>query len=434
MVQLGANRYGKAEVRVVHVDRTAGPDGPDRVRDWNVSTSLAGDLASVHLSGDNAHALPTDTQKNTVYAMAKKLGGLEPEAFGLELAAHYTGSQEAISRARIAIEEYPWAPLGPGGHSFARSGQYTRTTTVIEDRELGRSVVSGVADLIVLNTTGSQFWGFPRDEYTTLADAYDRMLATTVSASWRFRTPDADWGTAFTAAFTALTARSPRPRATRCSRPCTGWAARCWPRCRSCAKCGSRCPTNTTSSSTWPRSGWPTRTRSTTRPTGRTDSSKGRCWLTTRRTQASPGPERIHHGRGEHMSEATVMTSAPREEPARHPVDQVPPPERLLILGLQHLFIMYAGAVAVPLIVGPARGPGQSDIAILVSADLLVSGIASIIQSVGISQGLRRPDAGGGRSDLHRAEPDDHHRQLVRRPKRPARGLRGAARAPGSSG
>ncbi|HEY1672197.1 MAG TPA: urate oxidase [Streptosporangiaceae bacterium] len=205
MVQLGANRYGKAEVRVVHVDRTAGPDGPDRVRDWNVSTSLAGDLASVHLSGDNAHALPTDTQKNTVYAMAKKLGGLEPEAFGLELAAHYTGSQEAISRARIAIEEYPWAPLGSGGHSFARSGQYTRTTTVIEDRELGRSVVSGVADLIVLNTTGSQFWGFPRDEYTTLADAYDRMLATTVSASWRFRTPDADWGTAFTAAFTALT-------------------------------------------------------------------------------------------------------------------------------------------------------------------------------------------------------------------------------------
>jgi urate oxidase len=205
MVQLGANRYGKAEVRVVHVDRAAGRDGPDRVRDWNVSTSLAGDLAAVHLSGDNAHALPTDTQKNTVYALAKKLGGIEPEAFGLELAAHYTGSQEAISRARIAIEEYPWAPLGPGGHSFARSGQYTRTTTVIEDRELGRSVVSGVADLIVLNTTGSQFWGFPRDEYTTLADAYDRMLATTVSASWRFRTPDADWGPAFTAAFAALT-------------------------------------------------------------------------------------------------------------------------------------------------------------------------------------------------------------------------------------
>jgi urate oxidase len=149
--------------------------------------------------------LPTDTQKNTVYAMAKKLGGIEPEAFGLELAAHYTGSQEAISRARVAIEEYPWAPLGTGGHSFARSGQYVRTTTVIDDQEGGRSVVGGLKDLIVLNTTGSQFWGFPRDEYTTLEDAYDRVLATTVSASWRFRTADADWASTFAAAFSALT-------------------------------------------------------------------------------------------------------------------------------------------------------------------------------------------------------------------------------------
>ena len=76
---------------------------------------------------------------------------------------------------------------------------------MIDDRELGRSVVSGLRDLVVLNTTGSQFWGFPRDEYTTLEDAYDRMLATTVSASWRFRTADADWASAFTAAFAALT-------------------------------------------------------------------------------------------------------------------------------------------------------------------------------------------------------------------------------------
>src|ERR1700761_5395182 len=153
MVQLGPNRYGKAEVRVVHIGRGTGPDGTDLVRDWNVSTSLAGDLAAVHLSGDNSHALPTDTQKNTVYAMAKKLGGIEPEAFALELAAHYTGSAEAISRARIAIEEYPWIPAAGTGHSFARSGQYTRTVTVIDDTELGRSVVGGVGDLIVLNTT-----------------------------------------------------------------------------------------------------------------------------------------------------------------------------------------------------------------------------------------------------------------------------------------
>jgi urate oxidase len=204
MVRLGANRYGKAEVRVVHVGRGAGPGGSDVIRDWNVSTALSGDLDATHLTGDNSAVLATDTQKNTVYAFAHKLGGVEPEAFALELAAHYIGTQRAITRARIAIQEYPWAPISASGHSFARAGQHTRTATVISDADLGASVVGGIEDLVVLNTTGSEFWGFPRDEYTTLAEAYDRMLATTVSARWRLREPAADWAATFDAARAAL--------------------------------------------------------------------------------------------------------------------------------------------------------------------------------------------------------------------------------------
>ena len=80
-----------------------------------------------------------------------------------------------------------------------------------------------------------------------------------------------------------------------------------------------------------------------------------------------------------------------------HPVDEVLPAPRLLVLGLQHLFIMYAGAVAVPLIVGPAVGLSKSDIALLVSADLFVSGIASMIQAIGIGKimGVRLPVVAG---------------------------------------
>ncbi len=83
--------------------------------------------------------------------------------------------------------------------------------------------------------------------------------------------------------------------------------------------------------------------------------------------------------------------------PGVHPVDEVLPLPRLAIFGLQHLFIMYAGAVAVPLIVGPAVGLSSRDIAILVSADLMVSGIATIIQSAGISRllGVRLPVVAG---------------------------------------
>jgi NCS2 family nucleobase:cation symporter-2 len=80
-----------------------------------------------------------------------------------------------------------------------------------------------------------------------------------------------------------------------------------------------------------------------------------------------------------------------------HPVDRVPPLHKLFVFGLQHLCIMYAGAVAVPLIVGPAVGLKSDQIAALVSADLLVSGIATIIQSAGISNilGVRLPVVAG---------------------------------------
>jgi urate oxidase len=196
MVQVGANRYGKAEIRVVRVARGASPDGSDVIRDWNVSTSLSGDLDGTHLTGDNSQVLPTDSHKNRVYALAKELGAVEPETFALELASFFVSSQEPISRARISVEEYGWTPIGATGYSFARAGDLVRTTTVVHDAAAGTSVVSGIKDLVVMNTTASEFWGFPKDAHTTLAETKDRILATAVNASWRFR-PDAvataDW-------------------------------------------------------------------------------------------------------------------------------------------------------------------------------------------------------------------------------------------------
>ena len=212
MVQLGANRYGKAEVRVMRVARGAGPGGGDVIRDWNVSTSLSGDLAATHLTGDNSAVLATDTQKNTVYAFAQRLGPVPPEVLGMELAAHFVATQAQITRARVAVEEYRWAPVGESRHSFARAGELTRACRVVHDEEDGVSVVAGVEDLTVLNTTNSEFWGFPRDEYTTLAETRDRILATQVSAWWRYRgagpsdgrSPGPDWDAAFRIAREAL--------------------------------------------------------------------------------------------------------------------------------------------------------------------------------------------------------------------------------------
>ncbi len=195
MVQLGANRYGKAEVRVLRVARGAAPGGGDLIRDWNVSTSLSGDLAGTHLTGDNSGVLTTDTQKNTVQAFASRPGAVEPEVLGLDLAAHFVTSQPQISRARVTVSEFGWDRLGP--HSFARNGSLTRVARIVNDAAAGVSVLAGLDGLTVLNTTDSEFWGFPRDEYTTLAETTDRILASEVSARWRYRAADTDWAAAF---------------------------------------------------------------------------------------------------------------------------------------------------------------------------------------------------------------------------------------------
>jgi urate oxidase len=192
-IVLGANQYGKAETRLVYVAR----DGEEhRLTDLNVSVSLTGDLTDVHLSGDNAHVLPTDTQKNTVYAFAREHGVGEVEAFGLRLARHFVETQEPIRAARVRLEQYSWTRLGP--HSFQRDGGEVRTATVTYDGARA-TVVSGVTDLVLLNSTDSEFVGFARDRYTTLPEATDRILATAVTARWRHGPVSSDWGSSYAA-------------------------------------------------------------------------------------------------------------------------------------------------------------------------------------------------------------------------------------------
>jgi urate oxidase len=193
-------RYGKAETRVVRVVRGA---GRHELRDLNVSVALAGDLAGTYLDGDNAGVLPTDSQKNAVYAFAQEHGIGEPEDFGLRLARYFLDSQPAIRWARVTAEEFGWERVEidgqPAPHSFARAGRETRLVSVTCAGGLAW-VVSGLADLVLLNTTGSEFRGYPRDRYTTLPETGDRVLATAVQARWRHAAATGvDWPASYAA-------------------------------------------------------------------------------------------------------------------------------------------------------------------------------------------------------------------------------------------
>ena len=148
-IVLGANQYGKAEVRVVAVDRSA---PRHTLVDLNVSSTLRGDFAAAHTAGDNAHVLTTDAQKNTVFAFARDGVG-SPEAFGLRLARHFAGSYEWITGARVAVESYGWDRISVGGaehdHAFRKAGAEVRTAVVTVDGDEAH-VLAGLGDLVVL--------------------------------------------------------------------------------------------------------------------------------------------------------------------------------------------------------------------------------------------------------------------------------------------
>ena len=196
-ITFGDNQYGKAEVRLVHVTRN---DDRHQVKDLNVSSALRGDFADAHLLGDNSKVVATDTQKNTVYAFAKQYRVGEIEEFALRLGRHFVDSFEWVTGAKIIIEEYAWDRIpvdGAGhGHAFSRAGGGTRTTVVTVDGPQAW-VVSGLTDLTVLKSTGSEFTGFPRDRYTTLPEDRDRILATAVTARWRYAGTDVDWAKSY---------------------------------------------------------------------------------------------------------------------------------------------------------------------------------------------------------------------------------------------
>lgn len=189
---LGPNQYGKAEVRLVKVTRDS---ERHEIEDLNVTSQLRGDFDAVHLHGDNAHCIPTDTQKNTIYALARAGVG-SPEAFLLRLAEHFGSAFDWVSGGRWEAESYAWERIPLHGtahdHSFVRTGGETRTAVVVADGG-NTHVFGGLSGLTVLKTTGSGFAGFPRDEYTTLHETTDRILATSVTARWRYAEGDVDF-------------------------------------------------------------------------------------------------------------------------------------------------------------------------------------------------------------------------------------------------
>ena len=185
-ISLGASSYGKSYIRLVKVKREA-----ERHELWDlkVDVALTGDFEAAHARGDNTSLLATDTMRNTVYALAKDHLTGSVEEFGLALVDHFLRAGPTVEGARVGITQYPWGRIEVDGgghpHSFVR-GSGERTAGVTGDGSGGRRVEAGIDDLLVMKTTESGWEGFLREEYTTLPETNDRILATVVTASWAY--------------------------------------------------------------------------------------------------------------------------------------------------------------------------------------------------------------------------------------------------------
>jgi urate oxidase len=192
-IRLGENNYGKRRVRILQVLRR--PDRHD-IRELTIGIRLEGDFESVHSKGDNRNVLPTDTMKNTVYALAKQHAIESPEEFCLRLADHFLSRNPQVSRVRVEAAQTLWSRLSvegkPHPHTFTSSTSEKRTAALSATRE-EKTLHAEIEGLVVLKTTDSAFENFLRDQYTTLKEDRDRILATAIRAAWLYRDNPADF-------------------------------------------------------------------------------------------------------------------------------------------------------------------------------------------------------------------------------------------------
>jgi len=186
MATLGSNRYGKQKVRVLrkHIEGDR-----QSVVEISADALLEGRFERSYLSDDNTQIVATDTVKNTIIALAHQHLGPCIEDFALTLGRHFLERHSHVERVHIEIREKRWDRMlvagRPAPHSFTASplGEPFTKLTISRD---GFELESGVRGLLVLNSTNSAFVNFDHTEFTTLQDAADRILSTSMEAAWKF--------------------------------------------------------------------------------------------------------------------------------------------------------------------------------------------------------------------------------------------------------
>ncbi|WP_089943905.1 factor-independent urate hydroxylase [Candidatus Entotheonella palauensis] len=180
-------RYGKANVRVLRLHRQG---DYHEVREVRVKVTLDGEFTRAYTQADNAPVVTTDSMKNLVQVLALEHLARANEPFSLAIAQCFLDRYAHVAKALVEIDETSWSRMQvdgqPHDHSFVKAEGGTPFAAVTVTRS-SQDIVAGIRDFQIMKTTQSGFVGYVRDEYTTLPETTDRILATRLQAAWRFK-------------------------------------------------------------------------------------------------------------------------------------------------------------------------------------------------------------------------------------------------------
>ncbi len=211
-MQLTAHRYGKSRVRLMKVLR----DGDvHTIKELTARILLEGAFERSYTAADNAQVVATDTMKNTIYVLAHQHLGHENEPFARQVADHFLDRYPLVSRVIVELDERVWSRLQLAGtprphpHSFVQAQLARPFTRLVATRARDADAAtnlheSGIRDLIILKSTASGFEGFHRDEFTTLPETSERILATALRATWLWTSEPTSYRTVHRAIVNAL--------------------------------------------------------------------------------------------------------------------------------------------------------------------------------------------------------------------------------------
>ncbi len=184
--------YGKHCVRVSKIKRSPATEPNQSVHDFfeaSIDIELEGDFAAAYVEADNRLVVATDTCRNTVYILAKDDPIDSLDSFGIRIATHFLEQYTHVSQVTVRLRQQLWQRLFASPYGFSGNDSETPTALIVGVRKASGfdiKLTGGIDNCTIAKTTESGFAQFHRDEFRTLPDTDDRVLATSMTAVWEY--------------------------------------------------------------------------------------------------------------------------------------------------------------------------------------------------------------------------------------------------------